>query len=518
MYSILIVDDEKIEREGVKFLIAQYGLPLRVTEAENGAKALEYVQENAIDILLTDIKMPFMDGMQLAAEARKLDDDLQIIFFSAFSEFEYAKQAMHLKAANYLLKPIEVDEFSKVMNEVIGWCEKNRKEKEWNRVVLEGYSAGMKHAKEKRLLDLIHGSPPGQSLPVDSGTNEGWSAGHYSRMLLLDCKRKFFDRCALELTTVSQAVPDQPFDYMNLNEYQSLLFFKIKPGRDGTKEELKQLGARLQNRLKQQYGEDFHLIFSNVLTSEGSFHTEFNEMEKKAEYKFFMDTPFIMFTEDTGSGTHEETDTIEQRMERVAGQIENKQYTYAREGIGRLFEALEGSTSFSTVYVKYLCTQLVKQMVDHFGAYGRKTIQQAAMDIYQCRNLRELKDVLFVFLEEGVQIHNGAYGKPGRRDMKQILDMIHQEYGRDISLEEIADRVFLSPSYLSYLFKKETGVSLIKYLTQYRLEKAKQYLRDTNMKIVDVGSLVGYGNLSYFGALFKNYVGVTPAQYREELE
>ena len=106
MLKILLVDDEREEREGIAYLIKKYGYPLAISEAQNGKKALEYMESHPVDILFTDVKMPMMNGLELAREVNKGYPDTKIIIFSAYGEFDYAKQALEANAVNYLLKPI----------------------------------------------------------------------------------------------------------------------------------------------------------------------------------------------------------------------------------------------------------------------------------------------------------------------------------------------------------------------------------------------------------------------------
>ena len=121
MYKALIVDDEKIEREGIKFLIETMGLNLNTAEAENGVKAMDYLQAHEVDILFTDIRMPFMDGLALAAKAKKLNPKLKVIV-SAYGDFEYAKQAIQIHVVHYLLKPVEVAEFLEVVARLLSYA------------------------------------------------------------------------------------------------------------------------------------------------------------------------------------------------------------------------------------------------------------------------------------------------------------------------------------------------------------------------------------------------------------
>ncbi len=118
MLQMLIVDDELEEREGILFLLQKYQFDISTTQAPNGKIALEYLQEHPVDILFTDVRMPFMDGLTLAKEALTIQPEIRIILFSGFSEFEYAKTAMSLGVREYILKPVNIQEFCTVIQRV----------------------------------------------------------------------------------------------------------------------------------------------------------------------------------------------------------------------------------------------------------------------------------------------------------------------------------------------------------------------------------------------------------------
>ena len=125
--KILLVDDESTERDGIRFLINEFQFPLDIEEAANGKIALNYIQNNNdVDILFTDVKMPYMDGLELAKEVYLFNPNIVIIIFSAYSEFDYAKKAFKANVVNYLLKPIEIDEFQEVMSRAIETCEQRK--------------------------------------------------------------------------------------------------------------------------------------------------------------------------------------------------------------------------------------------------------------------------------------------------------------------------------------------------------------------------------------------------------
>ena len=121
MYQILVVDDERIERNGIKMLLRHMQLPCEIAEAANGRDALEYLKEHTADILLTDVKMPFMDGIQLIEECKKDDrnEDMKCVIFSGCSEFDYARKAVRLGVSDYILKPVDPSEFKETITRVI---------------------------------------------------------------------------------------------------------------------------------------------------------------------------------------------------------------------------------------------------------------------------------------------------------------------------------------------------------------------------------------------------------------
>lgn len=118
MFNVLIVDDEHIQREGIRNLISQYKFPFHVLEAESGLVAEDILNRNSIDILITDVKMPVMSGLELSKLAKKTQDNLKIVICSGYDEFEYAKSAIKLGVVNYLLKPLVIEEFLDVMEEI----------------------------------------------------------------------------------------------------------------------------------------------------------------------------------------------------------------------------------------------------------------------------------------------------------------------------------------------------------------------------------------------------------------
>lgn len=509
MYRALIVDDEKIEREGIKFLIETMGLNLRTAEAENGVKALDYLQAHEVDILFTDIRMPFMDGLALAAQAKKLNPKLKVIIVSAFGDFEYAKQAIQIHVVHYLLKPVEVAEFLEVVAQVVKLCDEDREHREKTLKLQQVYEIGNRYVQEQTLIELLQGVQ--SKHPINSSeVVYGWLNEHTSfRMVLLEMRKKFFD--SVDAGFEAEVRSKLPWEclYVNLNEYQSVLFLHMEASWDS--KSIEPYSRQLQELLIETYHADHVLVFSKLLAGCRKVAAEYQEMEKALEYKFFLPPTAMMFTDEPYAPLQGEPADIDNLLDEISAYISYGESQMIRSGIERMFIALQTCNHLSTIYVKYICTEIAKKYVQAYKKEHNASFQTFVEEIYLTQNLLQLKDLMIDLIE----VQEKSSAESPRKVIGEVIKLIHRDYGQDISLDSLAEKAYLSPSYLSHLFKKETGASLVKYITCYRLDKAGELLRSTNKKVSDISHEVGYTSFAYFCSIFKNYYGKTPAKYRE---
>jgi two-component system response regulator YesN len=240
---------------------------------------------------------------------------------------------------------------------------------------------------------------------------------------------------------------------------------------------------------------------------------EYQEMEKVLEYKFFLSASALLFTEVTYAARQEEPADIDDLLDEISKYISYGESHLIRNGIERMFMELQTSNRLSTIYVKYMCTEIAKKYVQDYKREYNASFQRFVEQIYTTQSLLQLKNLMIDLVE--VEEREKPSAESPRKVIGEVLKLIHRDYGLDIGLESLAEKACLSPSYLSHLFKKETGASLVKYITCYRLEKAGELLRTTNKKIADISHEVGYTSFAYFCSIFKNYYGKTPAKYRE---
>ncbi len=365
MFTALIADDESTERTAVAFLLEQH-FPGRfhIFQAENGKDALATVKEQRIDLLLSDIEMPFLNGIELAKESRKLQPDIELLFFSGYDNFEYVQSALLLRAVNYVLKPLEPGQFCAAIQEILSRLEQRPPEEQQ----IEERPAG-----DLTLLPEESGEPPAEGSDV--------SAPVLLRRIELAIQLK------------------QPIQLSELAE------------------EL--LGRYL----------------------------------------------------DTGSYSH--------------------------------------------VYIRHVVADLLQILIDGNPDVPDSEFEKAAEEVYALRYFSDIRNVVQKYLDILVgELHREMDGP--NFSINRVKQYISQHYGEDLTLATLADHVYLSPNYLSNMFTKVTGTSLNRYIRQFRMEKARELLVNTGMKISDVSQAVGYPSTSYFIKHFQQMYGMTPVAFRQQ--
>lgn len=504
MWNILLVDDEAVERDGMQFLIGKNGLPLIVWEASNGKQAFETIKHNKIDILLTDIKMPYMDGLELALATYEYDPEIQIILFSAYSDFDYAKKALQAQAVNYLLKPIELDEFSHVMKEVIINCEKKNAQKEQAR--------NLREAGKKDLLHQLFTGKAGPKLLSGLACHDIHLTGQHMILADVETRDSFFDEWeSLFLELLSRY---SPYSHIYFNLYPNESYVLFFSGESIEQSRIEQMYRKLNQCLQKETGGGCSFLGSGQIIEIGQLIAEISQINKikKEIYECLPGMNWV-----SGYGR---VDCIAGEVEKIRSCLNTAISMKNTKDIGYYVEALvkavASSKSVSVIYMHHVFYDLIRKLYLEFGICDSELIQGRISRVVSCRDYLQLSETFRDMLDEIIQAERSQEEQVAQA-VRQVIRIIQQEYTRDLSLDYLAQKVHFTSSYLSYVFKKETGDNLVKYITDYRMGRARLLLEDSSQKILQVAKQCGYDNQSYFNRLFKNYYGVTPTQYKEKI-
>ena len=456
--KILLVNDERMEREGIAYLCRAFDARCAFAQARNGREALEAMAREPFDLVITDIRMPVMDGLAFLSEATRRYPRTQYVIYSAYSDFEYAKEAINLSVVDYLLKPIREEEFFPLLSR------------------MEQAVASRREAERQELLvRAFKGLPPPE-----------WMAGEEDvagEAMLVYLDRPTLDRMSEPAQALARA--HFPGAHLLVQNEQECLIARM----DGGEITLPQARAWIADAAK-TLGSPAHGMITVGFSSYETLREALMEAKKLMSRGFFVHESGVV----TARDAHEQTEDFG-----LFDSLRLPERADAHGAVEHLMRLFDGEAAVSNLYGKYTLIRQIEQM-------GRTLRPEQIGEMLAARSLAELRGVL----EEAM-----AQEPRPLTVTEAARAYIHAHYGEDISVETIAQSVFLNGNYLCTLFKKETGKTLVTYLTEYRMEQAMRLLSGTRMKTGEVARTVGYKNASYFNMIFKNYFGKTPTDVRK---
>lgn len=500
MMNILIADDEKIEREGIRYLLSLEKGERRIFEAANGKQAMQILRTENIDMILTDIKMPVMDGLELARRAKELFPEIRIVIFSGYNDFTFAQEAIRYGVTDYILKPVDPDNF----HEIIEKAEKNIRERqaEENREIrrqnfLQQYFLqNYLYSGKKEILEKA-----GEFVDLDK-----WNGWHCA--ILIETDTAFFDTAEENFPGELQKELRRVFFYLNLNERQSLLLFQ-----DVYCDYLL-VANHLYTFLKRNYMVRIYLSVSRKFDGCECLPEILGQLEQQMEEKFYHPEKHIFSCE-------------EEELKMVAGEVQDSQLMQMisedisrkdTEQLWKHFECLKekysSNTQFSAMYIKFVFSNVIQELFQENQFADEHRLEQEIDSLYSCGNIMDILKVTEDNIREYEKFLERSMSE-SRNEVAAVKNYIYQHYGEDLNLEMLAEKVYLSSGYLSFIFKKETGMNLNRFIKVFRMEKAGEFLRDTNMKVAQISEKVGFANVSYFCRSFREYYGCSPESYRK---
>ena len=497
MVKILIVDDEKIERKGICFLLKQKKEEMEILEASNGKEACELLKRQTVDILFTDVKMPFMNGIELVAKARELQPDIEMVIFSGYGEFEYARQAMKSGVFNYVLKPVDPEEFHKTVDQLLEEINsriRQREEKQWNQDSLEEYFFGkFLYQGDQELLNQI-----GTRIDV-----KDWKK--IRQLILLESEDNFFEENEELFIRDVTVEMQQKMKFFNLDKNQELCMVQSSCDQ-------KVFAQHMCSWVNSHFGERFYVAAGREIGDVLEIPESFRELDTRIENKYYHKENRLFLPEKTIRESPAEQ-FLSDMLNNMIRDIQLEDMMHLWEHYHFLKNSVEGLEHYSQIYTKFMFSNLVKEFYEKLHMEGRK-LEKAIQKVYELPSiqavLQMVENCIYALEKQTSETKSGS-----RDEVAKAKSYIYEHYKEDISVEVLADLVYLSPGYFSYIFKKETGVNMSRFVRMYRIEKAKELLENTNMKIVQICSETGFSNVSYFCKNFREYCGCSPEQFRK---
>ncbi len=526
MIKVFLVEDEIVVREGIKNKVSweENGFYF-CGEASDGELAYPMIQKLRPDIVITDIRMPFMDGLELSRLLRKEAPGIKIIILSGYGEFEYAKEAMHIGITEYLLKPISGAELMKSMKKVRDNILQEREERE----NLARFRQEMKEyvEDEKRHLfnDLVKGTEPLASL-IERGKELNLELGALAYNIVLFSmhlpKQYGADQAAAGLEAELDLLFENQKEVIKFNcfpEGTALLF------KGGSMEEVCNNTQHYIKHLKNVMEKNGKLAYfggiGKPVNRLGELPASYHEANRVFAYRYIWDISDILdyaaiAKENTAVGCTD--DTVMHHIIRLdKKKVEAFLKSGSREELNYFVEEYLksiGTNQWNSLllrqYIMMDVYRIAAGFLEEVGYTG--DVPQISL---QKTSFEDTKGYIEALLAKTIELRDDIAAKHYNDMIVKAKEFIQDNYQKEeLNLNQVAASVYISPTHLSAVFHQRTGQPFIRYLTDLRLNKAKELLRCTDLRTSDIGYAVGYKDPRYFSYLFKKTMNCTPKQYR----
>lgn len=523
--KVLIVDDEYFVGKLIEKLIKWEDMSLEcVGILDNGQDAVDFIKDNAPDIVITDIKMPGISGLDLIKETRSVSNKLQYIIISGYREFEYARAAMKYGIDHYVLKPINEEDLNEALSAVIKIIDDKENKEAGEKRLIEALESSEKIIKTNILKNIIENGDSERDTIFDTNTGLFRAVNiklDYENIKHIDNKQdKITVNKIVEIT--NKILESEVSEVIGCDkEFMNIYFLFNYDFSDTGK--IKNLLNEILIKIN-EYLLGFERYRATI--GVGDEKAEFNDIKfsiKEAHEAITKRLCFginrIIFYRDLANS---ENILPEIRYSEIFNKYKN--------------ELKRGIESFSIDKVKYIINSIFSEFTqislintdeiyslperaaELFLEYEDENLskKKSEMNILlnSCWNINECKSVLIQYITDCIDYLKDKSEIQILKPVRLMISYIEENYKEKITIEDTSNIVKLNPVYLGSLFKKETGLSFSNYLINIRIEKAKKLLVETDYTIAAIGSEVGYKDTRYFSQLFTKTVGIKPALYR----
>lgn len=517
MRRIMIVDDEQLIREGLAELIdwKRHGYEV-AAQAGDGREALEYLMSHQMDVVLTDIKMPFLDGIEFARQLRRERPDIHIVFISGYDDFDLVRKALQLGACDYLLKPLEPE----LLLEVLGRIDRDMERHEVTQAELDRIRMDARQASRQRAQKILRQLALGRRNITDAERSQlDWEAGQECGLLLAEVDRYYARYASLHADKLG-LIQDRLLECLRTDEPDAMVF-ELGDGRYGLclyggAEDIDRLTTETASRLcGKRYGEDTLSVYVGGHTDDPC---RIAQLYRRALVR--REERFVLPGQGSQALPTDEPD-LAQVCDEIIRAVRLGDTALLHSGLLELEKQLatHGKNSFLYGQVMFgnLFAQASRCVADE-GVFISEIFTDPMDEyraIYNSQNLRQAMDCLRRLLSLMADFLCANRSGGARMQIRKAKRYIDNHLGEcELSLQRVAEEFSMSPGYFSTEFHKQLGYTFTEYLTMARIQRASELLSHSSLHVYEVAQAVGYENTTYFSTIFKRRYGVSPKQYR----
>ena len=538
MLKVFLVEDEIVMREGIKKNIQweKEGFEF-VGEASDGELAYPLIQKTRPDILITDIRMPFMDGLELSRLVKQELPDTKIMILSGYDEFEYAKEAINIGITDYLVKPISGAKLLEAVKKVAQIVEEEKEQKKFLQTFEKEREENARLARQKFFRKLVSGTQP-VSVSLKEGREIGMdlTADRYNIVLFQAFSDKAADVYSEEQNTAGQMIEKAagqiPGVLMIELGLEGWAFILKETGEHSVSETEQKLLRQLEDSVKNSGDEQLE-YFGGVGTEVvrlSELKQCFENASRAFAYRYLKKRNQILRFEET----EKETDQGEElqvgllNLDKMDRKIVENFLKTGTSGevphfINEYFQSLGEKNIQSLLFRQYVTMDMyftAVSMVEQLGYTSEELVKKcgdfkAMTAVFS--TVAQSREYMCKVFESAMELRDAVSQQKYSSLLQKARNYIEENYdNEEISLNMTAAVVNLSPNHFSTIFSQEMGQTFIEFLTEVRMKKAKELLRSTTMKTAEIAFAVGYKDAHYFSYLFKKTQECTPREFRSK--
>lgn len=498
MKRVMLVEDEEFILQGILCINDWAAMDMEVVHmAHNGREALEIFKENPVDIVVTDVEMPLMNGLNLIREIRSMDARVRFLILSGYDEFEYARSALSMDVDDYILKPINEEQLGMALREAARHLDEMDRKQALSMEDKIGWVRFLKGETKGDLLGLQELQKPWKLYPalmkVDLDSLNGTEGVSFL------------------LGELQKQVGHMKMIYLKMDEL--LLLYYCGEGK--TWEDAQKVFGEIQNQLESEDGIMSFLAIGKEIHSYSELPQSYDHMNHLLRYRVMIGYGRYINEANIRSGNVDDFVIDETFLRR---KILEKDQESALQYVEDLFlSIIEAETDVDTLYQSALKVVFLLQGIKtdyKIGGYKDvKRLSEMFDRIYQAEDIFVMRTELLLEISAvimALHTEDSQYTPV----VKEILNHVKHNYREETSLKVLSYKYHMNASYLGQVFQKEVGCSFNQYISNIKNEKAKEMILNTNMKINDIAREVGYPDTSYFYKKFKQCYGVSPASLR----
>lgn len=527
MYQIILVDDEILIREAISKNMNWDSIGCELAGSfQNGQEALEFIKTHPVDIVLTDICMPYMDGLELSRNISEEYPSVQVVILSGYDNFDYAKKAMKYKVEDYLLKPVTAMELKEVLQKLITRLEKEKKDEEAVLRMRETYHKNRLFLRGKTMMNFILGENRSENMEKELIQYDiHFESAAYSMALLeLELDEEGSQESSLMSFVVYNITEEILAEFqigqafVKENNQVVVLIATNQPRT--IKDKLEQIFMRIQEQVYQIIGLILNVGVGSFVPEPSLLQKSYQEAMEALLYKYILGRGTVIQYE-VLSFEKEEPD-LEEIEKRLYEELKANHMDQVKKQLDAIREELK--EALVNRERAFFCLKVIingiKGILELTELKNSQVYQKAQYFIDAVSTAPDLNEAVAAVEnyanEAGMEIENQKDGRAKQRAML-ALNYIEKNYmDSSLNLQSICDYLAMSTSRFSAMFKEFTGTTFMEALIKVRMERAKELIANTDLKNYEIAEKVGFSDPHYFGISFKKAVGMTPKEYARE--